>query len=237
VIRWYFADFTDHLFARERCKLDDLADFSFFLIVRIHRNTHIFGSMKVTGQIVKVLGICGSLKKASVNMEALKYMASVADKVGGIEMEIADISEVPFFNADKEHDKPASVQRLLQQMKDADAFVLASPEYNYSFTPALKNALDWGSRIPGNEGFKDKAASMLSVGGGLKGARSQYHIRQVCVFLDLLVLNKPEVMLSAFDGTFDSNGKLVSEAAQNRMFEQLEALKKLSLMLSSATQK
>ncbi|CAB9511357.1 Probable NADPH:quinone oxidoreductase [Seminavis robusta] len=187
--------------------------------------------MKVASGMIKVLGICGSLRKSSKNMEALQYMASEAPKVG-IEMEIADLSEIPFFNSDTEDDKHPAVEAMLQQMMNADAFLLASPEYNYSFAPALKNALDWGSRIPGNTGFGGKAASLISVGGGLKGGRSQYHLRQVAVFLDLFVLNKPEVLLSGFDGTFDEDGKLTDEKSMQRMVDQLMALKELSLKLN-----
>ena len=187
--------------------------------------------MRVTSSMIKVLGICGSLRKGSKNMEALRYMESQAPKLG-IDMEIADLSQIPFFNADEEDNKPPALEKLLQQMMEADAFVLATPEYNYSFTPALKNALDWGSRLPGNAGFKGKAASMISVGGGLKGGRAQYQLRQVAVFLDLMVLNKPEVMLSGFDGTFDANGKLTDNASMERMVHQLEALKELFLKLN-----
>jgi chromate reductase, NAD(P)H dehydrogenase (quinone) len=164
-------------------------------------------------------------------MAALKHMASQADKIG-VEFQIADLSQVPFFNADEEDDKPPSVQKLWEQYEWADAIVLSSPEYNYSYTPALKNALDWGSRMPGNVGFKGKAASIISAGGGMKGGRSQYHIRQVGVFLDLHILNKPEVMFSAFDGTFDKQtGALVSEDAQARLFAQLKALRDLAIQL------
>jgi len=186
---------------------------------------------------LKILGICGSLRKTSTNMEALKYMASEANKLG-MEMKIADILDVPLFNADKEGDKNAATLKLLEQMKEADAFVFASPEYNYSMGPALKNALDWGSRIPENEGFKGKAASIISAGGGLRGGRSQYHIRQVAVFLDLFVLNKPEVMLSSFDGTFDSEtSKLVSEHGKESLVKQLGALQELSLKLNPSVAK
>jgi chromate reductase, NAD(P)H dehydrogenase (quinone) len=188
------------------------------------------GKMKHSVGVVKILGICGSLRKNSKNMEALKFMASAAPQLG-MEMEIADLTHIPFFNADFEDEKPPALEMLLQQMVDADAFVLASPEYNYSYTPALKNALDWGSRLPGNIGFKQKPASIISVGAGLKGGRSQYHLRQVAVFLDLFVLNKPEVMLSGFDGTFDSKGQLVDKSSMDRMVQQLEALKELSLKL------
>ena len=200
---------------------------------------------------VKVLGMCGSLRTQSTNLfscrvarrrdtvdaprprrSALKFMKSQAPKLG-MEMEIAELKEVPFFNADTEDDKNAATVKLLEQFKDADAFVLASPEYNYSITPALKNALDWGSRMPGNEGFKSKAASMISCGGGFRGGRSQYHLRQVCVFLDLFVLNKPEVFLSAFDGTFDKEtAELVSTDKQELLVQQLGALKDLSLKLN-----
>ncbi len=184
-----------------------------------------------TMQVIKVLGICGSLKSSSVNMAALRYMASQGEKVG-VQFEIADLSKVPFFNPDEESNKPDSVKKLLEQIEKADAFVLSSPEYNYSYAPALKNALDWGSRMPGNIGFKGKPASIISAGGGMKGGRSQYHLRQVGVFLDLFILNRPEVMLSAFDGTFDmQTGALVSEDAKSRLVLQLEALRDMTLKL------
>lgn len=186
---------------------------------------------------MKVLGICGSLRKTSTNMSALQYMASEADKLG-IEFEIAELLDVPMFNPDTEQEKNEATLKLIQQMKDADAFVLASPEYNYSMTAPLKNALDWGSRIPGNEGFKGKACALLSAGGGFHGGRSHYHVRQVAVFLDLYVLNKPEVFLSSFDGTFDpETSKLVSEHGQENIVKQLSALKELSLKLNPQDQK
>ena len=192
--------------------------------------------MNVSKGVIKVLGICGSLRKSSRNMEALQYMKNIAaPKLGGIEMEIADLSEIPFFNGDLEEQLKSTnpaLDKLLRQMTDADAFIFACPEYNYSYTPALKNALDWGSRLPGNVGFKGKPVSLISAGGGMKGSRAQYHIRQVAVFLDLFVLNKPEVFLSSFDGTFDKDGKLTDETSMGKMDQQLEALKELSLKLS-----
>lgn len=187
--------------------------------------------MKAIQPVIKVLGICGSLKKTSVNRGALLAMQRQAASIG-VEFEMADLTQVPFFNPDEEHQAPAAVQTLVQQMKQADAFVLATPEYNYSFTPALKNALDWGSRVPGNEAFKSKAAALVSVGGGLKGGRSQYHLRQVCVFLDLYVLNKPEILMNAFDGSFDKDGNLLDAKWEGRLLDQLVALKELSLKLN-----
>lgn len=97
----------------------------------------------------------------------------------------------------------------------------------------MKNALDWGSRIPGNVGFKGKAASIISAGGGLRGGRGQYHLRQVGVYLDLFFLNQPEVMLSAFDGTFHKeSGELVSDDAKSLIVLQLQALKALTVKMN-----
>lgn len=187
--------------------------------------------MKAIQPVVKVLGICGSLKKTSVNRGALLAMQRQAASIG-VDFEMADLSQVPFFNPDEETQAPVAVQTLVQQMKQADAFVLATPEYNYSFTAALKNALDWGSRVPGNQAFKGKAAALISVGGGLKGGRSQYHLRQVCVFLDLYVLNKPEILMNAFDGSFDQDGNLTDPKWEGRLLDQLVALKELCLKLN-----
>lgn len=84
---------------------------------------------------IKVLGICGSLRRASANMGLLRHAASCLP--AGMELQIADLSEVPFYNADLAS-KPAPVARLLEQIGEADALLLACPEYNYSMAPALK---------------------------------------------------------------------------------------------------
>ena len=98
------------------------------------------------------------------------------------------------------------MQKLNEGIERADALLLACPEYNYSLAPALKNALDWASRAPDNHLLAGKPLAILGSGGGIGSARSQYHLRQVCVFLDLHPLNKPEVFSNAFDGSFDENG-------------------------------
>src|SRR5665647_1213070 len=88
---------------------------------------------------IQVLGICGSLRRRSTNMNLLRYAQEHAPP--GMKIEIADLSAVPFYNADIA-EKPAAVQTLLSQIGQADALLLACPEYNYSMAPALKNALD-----------------------------------------------------------------------------------------------
>ena len=88
----------------------------------------------------------------------------------------------------------------MDQARAADALVLACPEYNYSIAPALKNALDWLSREPDNVLLAGKAAAIMGAGGGMGTSRAQYHLRQVCVYLDLHVVNKPEIFSSGTSG-------------------------------------
>jgi len=133
------------------------------------------------------------------------------------------LSDMPFYNADIT-EKPAAVQRLLGQLASADALLFACPEYNYSIAPALKNALDWASREPGNVLLAGKPAAIMGAGGGMGTSRAQYHLRQVCVYLNLHVLNQPEVFANAFAGGFDANGNLTDDTIQDNIRKQLAAL-------------
>ena len=94
---------------------------------------------------IHLIGLAGSLRKASTNRGLLR--AAQASLPEGVTMEIADLTDIPFYNQDIT-EKPESVKRVLAQIAAADALVLASTEYNYSMAPALKNILDWASREP-----------------------------------------------------------------------------------------
>jgi NAD(P)H-dependent FMN reductase len=99
-----------------------------------------------TGEIMRqinLLGICGSLRAKSSNKGLLRF--AQANLPPGLTLEIADLSQVPLYNADIAQ-KPEAVTVLLKQVEQADGLLLACPEYNYSIAPALKNALDWISR-------------------------------------------------------------------------------------------
>ena len=171
---------------------------------------------------LQILGICGSLRKNSTNMGLLRYAKEHAPD--GIEIEIADLLDVPFYNGDLEDTPPPSVQQLREKIGKADGLLLGCPEYNYSMAPALKNALDWASRAPENHLLAGKPVAILGSGGGMGTARAQYHLRQVCVFLDLHPLNKPEVFSNAFSGSFDEEGNLVDTKIQELIGRQLIAL-------------
>lgn len=170
---------------------------------------------------MNILAICGSLRKKSTNMGLLRYAESQAP--AGCTFTIADLAEVPFYNADIT-EKPAAVIQLLDQLARADALVFGCPEYNYSIAPALKNALDWASREPDNRLLNGKAVALMGAGGGMGTSRAQYHLRQVCVYLNLHPLNKPEVFANAFGNSFDGDGNLIDEKIQGNIQAQLAAL-------------
>lgn len=170
---------------------------------------------------LKLLGISGSLRRQSTNRGLLR--AALGALPEGVSMDIADLSDIPFYNADLAT-KPAAVSRVLAQIGAADALVLACPEYNYSLAPALKNILDWASREPDNALLAGKAVAIMGAGGGMGTSRAQYHLRQVCVFLDLHPLNKPEVFANAFAGAFDADGNLTEPRLIQLVADQLKAL-------------
>ncbi len=170
---------------------------------------------------MKFLAICGSLRKKSTNMGLLRYAQTHAPE--GVEFTIADISNIPFYNADIT-EKPAAVLALIEQIAAADALVFGCPEYNYSVAPALKNALDWASRELGNAALKGKPAAIMGAGGGMGTSRAQYHLRQICVYLDLHPLNQPEVFANAFSASFDADSNLIDNKIQENIVSQLVAL-------------
>lgn len=170
---------------------------------------------------MKVIGISGSLRKASTNTGLLRCAAQHMPQ--GMDFEILDIGDIPLYNGDL--DKPDSVKRVVAKMAEADALVLACPEYNYSIAPALKNVLDWASREKDNAALAGKPVAIMGSGGGMGSARAQYHLRQVSVILDLHPLNKPEVFGRAFGGEFDAAGNVTDEKLAHKVAEQMAALK------------
>src|SRR5690606_14643975 len=141
---------------------------------------------------IHVLGISGSLRQHSYNTAALR--AAMALAPAGMRIEAADIATIPLYNEDvRDQGWPAPVERLREQVRAADALLFVTPEYNYSVPGVLKNAIDWVSRPP-EQPFAGKPAAVMGASPGRLGtARAQYHLRQSMVFLDVRLLNRPEV--------------------------------------------
>jgi len=162
---------------------------------------------------ISVLGICGSLRKDSYNMATLRI--AIAQKPPSMTVEVADISQIPPYNEDvRQQGFPPSVETLRRQIAAADALLFACPEYNYSMSGVLKNAIDWASRPP-DQPFAGKPCAIIGAAAGMAGsARAQYDLRRSCVFLDMHPLNKPEVLIGQAQTKFDADGNLTDEAAR-----------------------
>ena len=170
---------------------------------------------------VHILGISGSLRKGSFHTALLRNAAELLPP--DVTLEIADISGVPLYNGDLEVDGgPEPVRALRAQIAEANALLLAVPEYNYSFSAAIKNALDWASRP--ESPLNGKPVAFMSTGGQLGGARAQLQLRQVAVYTNMLPLNRPEVIIPRGWEKFDAEGRLTDEAARVSIQAQLEAL-------------
>lgn len=170
---------------------------------------------------IKLIGISGSLRRQSANSGLLRAAQTVLP--AGASLDIADLTDIPFYNQDIT-EVPASVARVLAQIAAADALVLACTEYNYSMAPALKNILDWASRSNDKTLLAGKPVALMGAGGGMGTSRAQYHVRQVCVFLDLRPLNKPEVFSNAFAGGFDADGNLIDDKTRELIKTQMAVL-------------
>ncbi|PKI68698.1 NADPH:quinone oxidoreductase-like [Punica granatum] len=184
---------------------------------------------------IKVAAICGSLLKGSYNRRLIRLAIEMSkETINGMEIELVEVADLPLMNVDLEVDGALAleVEEFRQKILQADAVLFASPEYNYSVTPVLKNALDWASRPPNV--WAGKAAAIVSTGGGPGGgARAQYHLRQIGVFLDLHFVNKPEVMLSVHNppGKFDDDGNLVDPKSKEKLRKLLISLHNFALRL------
>ena len=170
---------------------------------------------------IRIVGLVGSLRAESFNKVLMEEAIRICPAEA--EIEIASI-DLPLFNQDKEAEMPAVVSELKKKIQAADAVLIAVPEYNYSVSGVLKNAIDWASRPYGHNSFEEKPIGIMSASiGMLGGSRAQYHLRQSFVFLNAHVLNKPEVMVPFAQEKIE-NGKLHDEKTTEKIGELLEAL-------------
>jgi len=177
-----------------------------------------------------ILGIAGSLRKASYNQAALRAAQELTPE--GAKTEIFDLDGIPPFNQDQENPAPAAVAQFKARIRAADAILIATPEYNYSIPGVLKNAIDWASRPYGDSAWEGKPAAILGASPAANGtARAQYHLRQVFVYLNIHTLNKPEVMIGNVHQLFDQAGNLTDEKTKKNIRELVESLVKYTHQL------
>src|SRR5437660_1237689 len=153
---------------------------------------------------VQVLGIAGSLRRASYNRAALRAAADLLPP--GATLDVFELDGIPGFNQDEEQSPPAKVVELKRRVREADAILFVTPEYNYSVPGVLKDAIDWGSRPYGDSAWSGKPAAIMGASvGAIATARAQYHLRQIMVFLNMFPINQPEVMIGQAATRFDAN--------------------------------
>lgn len=167
---------------------------------------------------IKVLGLCGSTRKGSINERFLGYTLERL-KEQGAEVSQFDFRAhpLPLFNQDDEQEQgyPESVRLLKQAMSEADAIVVASPEYNSSITPLLKNFIDWASRNNPDQGVKnewlDKPVALISASGGrLGGIRGLIHLRQIMAEVQAIAIPNQAALGGALDA-YAEDGSLKDE--------------------------
>jgi chromate reductase len=165
-----------------------------------------------------IVGIAGSLRKASANKGLLR--AAGEHLPDGVSLEIIDIAEVPLFNEDvRMAGLPESVRRMNDGIRNADGVLFATVEYNYSISGVLKNAIDWASRPLEESPLPGKPMAMMGTGGHFGTARAQYHLRQVAVFTEMLPMNKPELFVPKSWEKFDQEGNLIDESIRPKLVE------------------
>lgn len=171
----------------------------------------------------KLIGISGSLRAQSDNS---KLLAEAARLFGGAQYDLADIN-LPLYDADDEeaHGVPAAVDALAQQIADADAVLISTPEYNKGPSGALKNALDWISRSQIKPWGGKPVAVMSAAAGRAGGERAQMVLRGFMVPFRPRILQGPEIHLAASYEAFDENGQLKGEMYIKELTELMKALR------------
>lgn len=172
---------------------------------------------------IRILGIAGSLRRASYNRAALRAATQLVPQ--DATLNTFELDGIPGFNQDEEQNPPAQVSALKQRVREADAILFVTPEYNYSIPGVLKNAIDWASRPYGDNVWSGKPVALMGASiGGFGTARAQYHLRQVFVFLNMFPVNQPEVMIARAAERFDANGNITDETSKKLIRQLLESL-------------
>lgn len=155
----------------------------------------------------KVGVIVGSLRKESFTRKVAKELIRLAPE--SLEAEIVEIGDLTIFNQDldDENRTPEAWSVFREKMKDFDAVLFVTPEYNRSVPPLLKNALDVGSRPYGQSVWNTKPGAVVSVSPGkVGGFGANHHLRQSLVFLNVPTMQQPEAYIAEVDKGIDSKG-------------------------------
>jgi len=176
---------------------------------------------------LKLVGLCGSLRKASTNR---LLMLEAVRRFGDAEFVEGDL-RLPLYDGDLEAESgiPAEVQALADQIAAADAVIVATPEYNKGISGVLKNALDWVSRTKGAP-WANKPVALMSAAAGRAGGERTQNMARLCLtpFRPLLITG-PEVMVAATAQQWDDQGRLINELNAKALDELMQVLRRHAL--------
>lgn len=171
---------------------------------------------------ISMLAICGSLREKSFNASLLRELQALAP--GGVTITTStSIGNLPHYDGDLEAASgvPASAMQLGQMVRDADALIIVSPEYNASIPGVLKNALDWLSRVAGGP-LADKPVLITSVSpGAMGGVRLHGHLRQTLSAVGAVVYSRPDIAVGLAGQRFDETGRLTDDTTRQMVRKQL----------------
>lgn len=177
----------------------------------------------------RILAFAGSARKDSFNKRLVQIAANGA-RAAGADVTYLDLRDLPLplYDQDLEAEQgiPENAMKLKELMKSHQGFLIASPEYNSSITPLLKNAIDWASRPAGDEpilaAFLDKVAGIMSASpGGLGGLRGLVHLRSLLGNIQVLVLPDQYAVMGAHEA-FNPDGTL-KDSQQQEAIEKIGA--------------
>jgi len=169
-----------------------------------------------------LIGISGSLRSGSYNTALLR--AAFADLPPGVSGEVASLADIPLYNADNvtEQGKPEAAESLREATRSAQGIVFATPEYNWSVTGAMKNAVDWLSLGPDSP-LDFKPAAIIGAGGGSGTARSQRHLRDILSHNSLCIVSDPQVMVSSASQRFEGT-ELADDGVRSELLTMIDRL-------------
>lgn len=170
--------------------------------------------MNTPGNSIKnVAVVVGSLRRGSINRKFAESVGKLA--ADRLRFHFIEIGDLPLYNDDLWESPPKSVLRLKREIEAADGIVFVTPEYNRSFSPAIKNAIDWASRPKGQNSWEAKAAAIIGASpGAIGGAVGQNALKMVVTVCDMVLMGQPEVYFSYKPELFDEANNIDSESTK-----------------------
>lgn len=178
---------------------------------------------------IKILALVGGISRDSLNKKLYHAVKERAPE--NLKIFTYDISKIPYFSQDIENDPPDSIIEFKDLIREADAVLFITPEYNRSFPGVLKNAIDWGSRPYGQNLWDKKPAGVMGATISSVGTfGAQHHLRQVLAYLNMSVMAQPEFYFTS-KNSFNEQGVLTDEKTKKFIVQYWKAFQEWILEL------